>query len=256
MSVRRIYGIGPLMAQRLKTNHNIRTRVQLRNFILGIVNNPDLSQNQKKIRLETFVNNLTRNPRYGQCLEGNIPRIHNKMARDGLIRFMMVDLNIGVALKPTYYDRSRKPPRIGDPSPRYSSALIRFHGAHGNRPPVEGGPAFPHGPALPTRPGTLPPAVPFGKSQGFPAGLRVNQRNAWIRDPTDPHSNRQYWPCDCFRSRETCQDFAPQRQNRRLDPTKPFCTWDAALNACRPFLLRRSTRKRSKSAKRSKSLGK
>lgn len=244
MRVRKIRGIGPLMSRRLMTSYNIQTTLQLRTFLLGIINESKLSRNQKKKRLEEFVNNLTRNPRFGNCLEGNQPRIHNQMARDALIRFMMIDMKMDPRLKPRFYNRSRKPPKPTSPSPRYDHRLIIPYGISDQHPPFEGGAAFPHGPTTPNKEGVHPPSLPFSKSQGFPPGLTRAQRDAWIRNLGDLHHNRQFWPCTCFQTKDTCQDFSPSRRNRRLDTTLPSCEWTG--RKCRDFTRRRSKRLQSK----------
>lgn len=227
-SVRHVDGVGRLMQARLRAA-GIRTLAQLRAHILALANGG--STRAKKRRLQDFVDTLTRNPRGRSCLEGYVPRIHNKFARDGLIHYMAHTLQLPANVLPTFRDKSRRPPLPGRPSPHFDWRVI----------PFEGGWAYPHGPRIPTAT-RRPRSYPFGKSDPPPAGLTRAQRNEALQN--DPrYAARRRFPCTCFQSRETCEDFAPgrnRRDNRPPGSRLPACVWDGAV--CGEFVPRRSER--------------
>lgn len=226
-SLRHINGVGRMVRGRLK-GQGIRTLEQLRSHIRSLI--AEGSNAAKKRRLQDFVDTVTLNPRRLTCIEGYVPRKHNKFARDGLIRFMANDVRVSRHLLPTFRDKTRRPPQPGVPSPAFDKRVI----------PFEGGWAYPHGSRFPTTLGR-PATYPFGKAEEPPAELTRAQRNHALR--TDPRFNqRRHFPCKCFKSRRTCGDFGPRQQNRVAGSRLPPCTW---LNGeCTDLVLRRSERRR------------
>jgi len=229
-SLRHVEGVGRLMRGRLR-GQGIRTLDQLRDHIRGLIG--EGSNATKKRRLQAFVDTITLNPRGLTCIEGYVPRKHNKFARDGLIGFMADDVGVPHHLLPTFRDKTRRPPRPGAPSPAFDKRVI----------PFEGGWAYPHGSRIPT---TLrrPRSYPFGKAEEPPADLTRTQRDHALR--TDPRfSQRRHFPCKCFKSRRTCEDFGPRRRNRLEGSRLSSCIW--TNGECTNFVPRRSQRQRRSS---------
>lgn len=217
-TVRRVPGVGRMTQMKLLRTYGIAKLGELRDFVLDIKRDPDLTVAQKRAALETFVNRVTRNTRRGVCLEGYAPRLHNRLARDGLIRFMRTDgrLAVPAAMAPPYAAKVRDPA-----DPAFDRGLVEAPHTY------EGGWAFPHGGATKPTGRPRPLFYPYGRSSKMPVGITNAARNNLIRN--DPrHAARQTYPCNCFRSQATCSDFGPRRGNRIVDPRLPPCWWDGA----------------------------
>ena len=179
-----------------------------------------------------------------ECLPSPQVRLHNRIARNALIRFMRDQCGVPRNLLPPWGSRTRDPPLPHKTSPRFAKQLVvPYLQGNGLKPPYEGGWKWPHGPQTPTALASVP-TYPDGKVPKMPPNLTTNQRNALIRDLTSTQALRQGFPCGCFQSKATCQDFNPSRHNRRTHPHLPSCKWHAqtCVDAIRP--RKRSLRQR------------
>lgn len=242
--LRKIFGVGPMTGNRLATRGLVKVK-DLKQWLREVRNGPG-TQAQKKAKIEKMVNEVTANRRSLKCLEGYQVRTHNRIARNALVRFMRDQCGLPRNLLPPWAFRTRDPPLPHKPSPHFAKQLvIRYASGRRLKPPYEGGWKWPHGPRKPTAMASLP-TYPDGKVPKMPTNLSTNQRNALIRDLTSNQALRQGFPCACFQSKETCQDFNPSRHNRRTHPHLPSCKWhnSTCVDAIRP--RKRSLRKKPK----------
>lgn len=231
VSLRKIFGVGPMTAGRLRARGLIKVK-DLKGW-LSAVKKERISQRAKKAKIEALVNEVTANRRPLSCLEGYQVRLHNRIARNALVRFMRDQCRLSRTLLPPWGSRTRDPPRPARPSPLFAKELVL---SYRGKPPYEGGWKWPHGPPKPTSLASVP-TFPDGQVPKMPSTLTKAQRDALIRDLTSPHSLRQGFPCECFQTKDTCQDFNPRRHNRRTHPNLPPCHW--LRDKCHPYGPRR-----------------
>ena len=232
--LRKIFGIGSVTATRLRAKGLSKVK-DLKQWLRGVRNGPG-TVSQKKAKIEKMVNEVTANRRAMKCLEGYQVRLHNRIARNALVRFMRDQCGLPRNLLPPWASRTRDPPLPDKTSPHFAKQLVvRYQSGGRLKPPYEGGWKWPHGPQKPTTLASVP-TYPDGKVPKMPPNLTRAQRNALIRDMTSGQALRQGFPCECFQSRATCQDFNPSRRNRRTHSHLPPCKWHnhTCVDAIRP----------------------
>lgn len=212
--LRKIYGVGRMTSTRLRTKGLVKVE-DLKKWLRDVKNGPG-TQRQKRTRIEHLVNEVTVNRRARSCLEGYQVRLHNRVARNALVRFMRDQCRLSRALLPPWGSRTR------DPKTRpFAKELVTAYGPGQTKPPYEGGWKWPHGPLKPTGKPSVP-LYPDGRVPKMPLTLTKAQRDALIRGGAQ--KPRQEFPCSCFQSKETCQDFNPSRHNRPGNHL-PSCRW-------------------------------
>ena len=227
-----IRGVGPYVSGRITANYGLADTQQLANFVNALPN---------RWATQNFVDDVTRNARSCECLEGYVVRRHNRAAREGLVDWMVAVVNLPAHKRPSYTapHSTRKPPGPGQPAlvpgqdgRRFYKRVVQRVGVVGAK---EGGWAFPYARpaarALATNPATAGgiAGYPYGRhdySGSALAGAATRAaRDAILRNPAGGNAayNRRYWPCPCFRERATCKDFNPGRGNRGAGVTP--CGW-------------------------------
>lgn len=239
--LRKIYGVGRMTATRLRTKGLVKVK-DLKAWLRDVRRGPGTHLTKKR-KIESLVNDVTMNRRRLKCLEGYQVRSHNRIARNALVRFLRSQCHLPANLIPPWGSRTRLPPRQGRPSPLFAKQLVE---PYNGKPPYEGGWQWPHGPLRPTTLASVP-MFPYGKAPKLAPELTQAQRDALIRSPHSPQRFRQAFPCSCFQSKETCQDFNPSRANRRLAGGPPPCRWLTGQATCQNAGRRR---KRSRGLKK------
>lgn len=224
---KKIYGVGK-MTQRRMRRYGIHTVGDLKTWVHNIQNNRRTTPAQKKSLIERMVNTVTRNEHAGECIEGYSVRIHNRLARNALIRFIRDQCGLERFILPPYGSRTRSPPIAGRDSPMFARELVVE--TNGN-PPYEGGWKWPYGPLRRTLLADIP-VFPHGKVPKMPENLSQDERNNLIRSERSRHRYRQKLPCGCFRSMKTCRDFSRENNNRRGRSTRPYCKWNEIRSRC------------------------
>lgn len=245
VNLRRIAGVGDYIAGRIQARHGIADTLQLAAYVNAL---------DTRAQIQAFLDDVTANPRACQCLEGYVVRRFNRNAREGLVDWFVRRLDIPHGRRPHFSapPSTRKPPPPGMPgNPVPGTDGRRFYRRTvlpgGGQPAVEGGWAFPYARpahrAIPTNPATAQGVAtyPYGrhnyKGSALADAPTRAARDAIIRNPAADNAayNRRYWPCPCFRHKETCQDFNPGRHNRPGGGLPP-CRWAAGKchNAAAP----------------------
>lgn len=233
---RDIRGVGPYVARRMLENYAIANTLQLANYINGL---------PTRFQVQNFVDDVTQNKRSCECIEGYVVRRHNRQAREGIIDWIVLAMPaFPQRLLPNYADphSTRAPPRPGQGALVPGQGGRRFYRRVVRRvgpvPAFEGGWPYPHARPAARNLATNPAAAqgvatfPYGrhdyKGSALEAALTRAARDAILSDPNPRNAayNRRYWPCACFKSRRTCQDFTPGRGNRPGGGLSP-CGWIA-----------------------------
>lgn len=249
--VKKIYGVGKMTQRRLE-RYGIHTVGEIKAWIQNIKDNRRMTPNQKKRAIEQMVNSVTKNKHAGECIEGYSVRIHNRISRNALVRFIRDQCGLERLMLPPYGSRTRSPPLPGRDSHRFAKELVV---ATNGNPPYEGNWKWPYGPLRRTALADIQ-VFPHGKIPKMPDHLTQDERNNLIRSEGSRHRYRQNLPCTCFRSRNTCRDFSRVNHNRRTLPIRPYCEWDDVVSKCRDDrYIAVSTRnaKKSKQPRRNKS---
>lgn len=202
MSVRLLPGIGKMAAARLALL-NITTITELDNYILS----------HTDAELRRLVRDISANERAGQCLEGYIPRKYNKRIYDGLVDHIRSHRPFQIDDYRTW--RITDPDRQilqCDPQPRMVDWDLQD--------------------SVPDASTVIRQGRPWsrGKSCKLPPTLSNTERDYLIRNNFAYKAKRKY-PCSCFQSKKTCDDFASSRGNRVRGSKLPYCRW--AGNMCK-----------------------
>jgi hypothetical protein len=175
--------------------------------------------------LQELVYAISANPRADECLEGYYPRKHNKRIMDGMIEYIKT-------LEPDFnmadYKTIRAPLNktttqvincdVHEIGPFVSYNNSRFSRATMDREGV-------------SYRGVSGPDTQYRYGKSCIPDTRSNAiaRDQLIRN-NPIYNNRRHYKCDCFLTKETCEDFAPQRTNRIINkkgkPTVAYCKWD------------------------------
>lgn len=223
-SLRLIPGVGRHIAAEITRLYGVRDLQELADLVNGF---------RSRAQTQRFVDDVTRNPRACECLEGYVVRVHNRQGREGLIDWMVGAAGIPPARRPLYSNPHLSRDATRNDGSFYGPTVVGV----GARRPTEGGWPYPYARpsrrALPRAGPAPPPTYPYGRHDYKGSDLEAAGTNRAARDAilrtrapgeAGAAASRRYWPCACFRSRQTCQDFNPGRQNRR-GSGQPPCAW-------------------------------
>lgn len=212
-------GIGPLLRQRLLTHAPPLPTVRKLKAWFRRMQSMDSSVQRE------WLLTMTENPRADMCMEGYVVRKHNRRALETLVK---VAQDVRGAESPAWWANLMPEAGLDRSDPRGA----RWHWQAAL---AEGGEAHPYARIEGTQrvPARAIPSTrwhngydPLSKSS-LQGKVEEAQRDAILRDRSDPAFNRTKWPCNCFQSVETCKDFG--REGNLVDAAgrkiRAPCKW-------------------------------
>jgi hypothetical protein len=176
--------------------------------------------------LVSFIEQIAGNPRANMCLEGYYPRRHNKRIVDGLTEYIqqiIPDFEYRDANK--YRAPTNSVDNVLNCGTNEYVVYESYNGSTASTATMkrEGG-AYRAGPGPSGQ-------YKYGKSCMLSNVLTDAERDVLLN--TAPYISRKHYPCKCFQSKKTCEDFSEGRNNRVLrtkskvgKSTVPYCTWE------------------------------